>query len=202
MLESRKYNVIEIDRKNSTQSDLVRRASPDNNTFGVISGVQTTENNDNKVNQNDIFKELIKNQINDIPSPLKLNISDIKRICKYINNSIFDKNTCCIWNGYVTNANNKTKGTYINFYFRNKKVALHRLLYSNFIGPLSDDEYIKFTCDHKGICCTLSHLEKNQYIKNTISKNKEISQKNASPNKKKIIVIGEVESDELILDFN
>jgi hypothetical protein len=41
-----------------------------------------------------------------------------------------------------------------------KKKALHRLLYCNFIGDLYDSEYLKFTCDNKGKCCTLNHLKK------------------------------------------
>lgn len=111
-------------------------------------------------NSNEIFKELIKRQLPDIPSQWKLNINDMKRICKYIESSIFNKGECCIWRGYITNMNNSNKGTYVNFYFRNKKVALHRLLYSNFVAPLDSSEYLKFNCDNKGICCNINHYEK------------------------------------------
>ena len=45
-------------------------------------------------------------------------------------------------------------------YFREKKLALHRLLYSNYIGPINDNEYIKFNCKNKGKCCTINHLIK------------------------------------------
>lgn len=114
---------------------------------------------------NKIFRELIKNQIKDVPSKWKLTINDIKRICKYIDTSIFDATRCCIWNGYVTNANNSNKGVYVNFYFKNKKVALHRLLYSNFVSPLDSSEYLKFSCDNKGVCCNVNHYEKYKYSK-------------------------------------
>lgn len=114
---------------------------------------------------NKIFRELIKNQIKDVPSKWKLTINDIKRICKYIDTSIFDATKCCIWNGYVTNANNSNKGVYVNFYFKNKKVALHRLLYSNFVSPLDSSEYLKFSCDNKGVCCNVNHYEKYKYSK-------------------------------------
>ena len=57
-------------------------------------------------------------------------------------------------------------GTYVNFYFRKKKVALHRLLYINFIGHLDDDEYLKFNCENKGKCCNVHHMNKFKY--NTI----------------------------------
>ena len=75
-----------------------------------------------------------------------MNIYDINRLCNNINSSIFG-DECCIWNGYITNLNNVNKGTYINFYFRHKKVALHRLLYANYVGDISSDEYLKYSCD-------------------------------------------------------
>ena len=123
-----------------------------------------------KANMNEIFKELIRNQLVNVPIQWKLQINDMKRICKYIKNSIFDGTQCCIWTGYVTNVNNKNKGTYVNFYFKNKKVALHRLLYSNFISPLQPDEYIKFSCDNKGICCNIRHYKKYTYVTGDVKK--------------------------------
>lgn len=125
-------------------------------------------------NSNEIFKELIKKQLPDVPSKWKLNINDMKRICKYIETSIFDKNNCCMWTGYVTNMNNSNKGTYVNFYFKNKKVALHRLLYSNFVAPLDSSEYLKFNCDNKGTCCNINHYEKYKYSKNNNNNNNNI----------------------------
>ena len=67
---------------------------------------------------------------------------------------------------------------YINFYFRGKKIALHRLLYINFIGNLDDDEYIKFSCTNKGKCCNLNHLIKYKYVNNK-QKNKDSDDKNS-----------------------
>lgn len=113
---------------------------------------------------NKIFNELVNNQLKNITKNWKLSISDIRRICNYIDISIFDDNECCVWKGYVTNSNND-KGKYINFYFKNKKVALHRLLYSNFIEQLKSNEYLKFSCDNKGKCCNVNH-----YIKYTVNK--------------------------------
>ena len=139
-------------------------------------------------NSNDIFKELIKRQLSDIPSQWKLNINDMIRICKYIDTSIFDKQNCCIWNGYITNMNNSNKGTYVNFYFRNKKVALHRLLYSNFVAPLDSSEYLKFNCDNKGICCNINHYEKYKYSKNNNVVKKE--PKEQKKEMKEIVIIG------------
>lgn len=117
------------------------------------------------VDGNELLKELIMKQLKNVPQDKKLQYTDLKRICKYIGSSIFDENKCCIWNGYITNANNSNKGTYVNFYFRKKKAALHRLLYCNFVGELYDDEYLKFSCECKGKCCTIKHLRKFQYQK-------------------------------------
>jgi hypothetical protein len=151
-------------------------------------------------NRNDIFKELIQNQITQLSPQWKLNINDMKRICKYIHSSIFDPNKCCIWNGYITNINNKNKGTYVNFYFKNKKVALHRLLYSNFVSQLGQDEYIKFNCENKGVCCNINHYKKYKYIKNNLQPTKKIQ-----PNVKKnenINIICQHDPTKLIIDFD
>ena len=115
------------------------------------------------VEKSDLLQELLNKQLNNVPSSKKLQFSDMKRICKYINSSIFDEDNCCIWGGYVTNINNRSKETYINFFFSKKKVALHRLLYNNFIGELNDNEYLKFSCEHKGQCCNIFHLKKFKY---------------------------------------
>ena len=154
-----------------------------------------------KTNSNDIFKELIKKQIPETPSQWKLQINDMKRICKYISTSIFDENNCCLWNGYITNINNTNKGTYVNFYFRNKKVALHRLLYSNFVAPLDSSEYLKFNCDNKGICCNVNHYEKYKYTKNDYPV-KKISASKEHKKDKEIIIIGYDDPDDLIIDFD
>ena len=84
---------------------------------------------------------------------------DMTRIVKNINTSIFSSTSCCIWTGFVTNVWNH-RSTFINFYFKKRKVALHRLLYNNFIGPISDTEYIKFSCNNKGRCCNVLHFVK------------------------------------------
>ncbi|XWV24868.1 hypothetical protein QJ856_gp0915 [Tupanvirus deep ocean] len=153
-------------------------------------------------NSNEIFKELIKKQLPDVPSQWKLNINDMKRICKYIDTSIFDKKQCCIWNGYITNMNNSNKGTYVNFYFRNKKVALHRLLYSNFVAPLDSSEYLKFNCDNKGICCNINHYEKYKYSKNNGVTKKEQKHKEPKKEVKEITIVGSDEREKLIIDFD
>lgn len=122
--------------------------------------------------KNIFFNELLKKQIKGISTDKKLNYNDIKRISKFIKSSVFDKNKCSIWNGYITNENNNLKGTYINFYFNKKKIALHRLLYLNYIGHLSDNEYLKFSCENRGKCCNVYHMKKYTYNNKKSNKSK------------------------------
>jgi hypothetical protein len=119
--------------------------------------------------------ELISNQRKNIPIEKKLSYNDLKRISKYLLNSIIGLE-CSIWNGYITVVKNDEKNSYINFYFNGKKYALHRLLYVNYIGELADSEYIKFNCDNKGKCCNIKHFYK--IIKN----NDDISSKGSTRN--------------------
>ena len=107
-----------------------------------------------------VLSELLSHQLKKVDGFKKLSFSDITRIAKYLDKSIFDTDECVLWKGYVTNCKNKSKGVYINFYFKQKKYALHRLLYLNYIGSLYDDEYLKFTCPNKGMCCNLKHFKK------------------------------------------
>ena len=110
-------------------------------------------------NKNNLMSDLVSNQLKNIPSDKKLSYSDLIRISKYLDNSIFEKK-CALWNGYVTSIKHDDKNVYINFYFNGKKYALHRLLYINFVGELADCEYIKFKCANKGRCCNINHIYK------------------------------------------
>ena len=117
--------------------------------------------------EHDLVSELIKNQIPDVDESKKLYLSDMKRIIRNIRTSIFNPNICCIWHGYITNLNKTHKGTYINFYFNRKKVALHRLLYSNYEGNIDSTKFIKFSCKNKGSCCNINCLKEYKYKINT-----------------------------------
>ena len=109
-------------------------------------------------NNNKLFQELITNQRQDCNLNKKLSLQDIKRVSKNITKSIFDNNECSLWKGYVTNKSNEVKTSYINFYFRHRKVALHRLLYENYVSNIPDNQYIKYSCKNKGICCNINHM--------------------------------------------
>jgi hypothetical protein len=117
-------------------------------------------------NKKKILDELISKQLKTVNLERKLYNKDLRRIVKYIDMTIFDENKCCMWNGYVTNEANAKRGTYVNFFFRNKKVALHRLLYENFVGVLGEENYLKFSCDdyeNCGKCCNINHMIKYKY---------------------------------------
>jgi hypothetical protein len=149
-----------------------------------------TENADKKK----FLDELINKQIKNVPIERKLHNKDLRRIVKYINTSIFNEDNCCMWNGYVTNESNSKRGTYVNFFFRNKKVALHRLLYENFVGPLGDDYYLKFSCDdniNDGKCCNINHMLKYKYITSHLNQNNELNNEsnNESNNETEKIII-------------
>ena len=81
--------------------------------------------------KNELLTELLQKQLKDVSNEKKLRYNDLKRLCKYLEETIFE-NRCSLWNGYITNINNENKGIYINFYFKSKKTALHRLLYSRY----------------------------------------------------------------------
>jgi hypothetical protein len=126
-----------------------------------------------KINTDTILVELIKKQKKIIPSDKKLLLNDLKRISKYLTDSIFCE-SCSLWTGYVTVIKNEEKNSYVNFYYCGKKYALHRLLYQNFIGELLDSEYIKFKCPNKGKCCNINHFYK-------INKDDNIQEKKNEP---------------------
>ena len=109
-----------------------------------------------KNSKNKLFIELVNRQID--PETKKLDVKSLQRISRNIDKSIFGSE-CVIWKGYITYI----KGTdvhYINFFFNKKKHALHRLLYLNFVGPINNNEYIKYSCECKGRCCNVNHLYK------------------------------------------
>jgi len=81
-------------------------------------------------------------------------------------------------------------------------VALHRLLYINYVGELDDDEYIKYVCMNKGRCCNIHHIKKFKYDKSvTHKKAAEKKDKNKKKNKKKRDKIYQVEQESRPEDF-
>ena len=122
-------------------------------------------NNAIQMSENDIINEMVHRQLKNIPLDKKLLHDDLQRIGKFLTVSIFDENNCSLWNGYITNENNKSKGSYINFYFNKKKIPLHRILYINFVEEIEPTQYIRYVCQNKGKCCNINHLQKYTYKK-------------------------------------
>ena len=136
-----------------------------------------------------LLNQLLTNQIGYVNNDNKLGYSDMRRICRNLRTSIFDNSKCSIWNGYITN--NKNGKQYINFYFKKKKIALHRLLYMNFVGNLDKSEYLKQTCENLGKCCTISHIK----IANSENKKPKSPPKNNKNNKNKgkgLIIVNKI----------
>lgn len=133
---------------------------------------------------NEKIKDMVEKQLKDINNHKKLSFNEIKRICRNLPNdvTIFDNDKCCIWNGSVANSKNHKKGMYVNFYYRGKKVALHRLLYNNYVENIKEDEYIKYTCKNKGVCCNINHMIKMTNKKNEILSEKKIEDIQSSEN--------------------
>jgi hypothetical protein len=173
--------------------------------------INKTEEINEKINKDTILTELLEHQRKNISSKKKLQYNDLKRISNYLNYSIFNNN-CSLWNGCLINNKDKdNKGYYINFYFKGKKIALHRLLYYNFIGELYDNEYIKFKCDNKGKCCCVNHIYKlyDEKEKKNKNVNKEEPSGSTSKTTNKLGVLSEKEekqdiinTEDLILNFN
>jgi hypothetical protein len=81
-------------------------------------------------------------------------------------------------------------------------VALHRLLYSNFVAPLDSSEYLKFNCENKGICCNVNHYEKYKYSKTHQIADKKQKLRDTKKELKDIVIIGTDDPDNLIIDFD
>ena len=111
------------------------------------------------ISKNQILSDMLNLQRKGIISKFKLDIDDIRRIIYNINTSPFSDINCCIWTGYITD-NEKCNSKYINFYFKHHKIALHRLLYINYVNDLNNNNYLRFICKNKGICCNIKHIEK------------------------------------------
>jgi len=123
---------------------------------------------DNNNNQILRIREMKEKQLITISNTVKLRSCDIHRIVENTSTSIFDPDNCSIWNNYNSYITNKKKGIYINFYFKGKKkIALHRLIYANYKEELTNNEYIRYSCENKGICCNVNHMFKCEYITET-----------------------------------
>ena len=166
-------NIIDDIRTTGQICDIINIQTHEQNNNIVKQSTKTKECTEPPKKSNDFLKELLLKQLPNINPTKKLTYNDIRRISKFLVMSIFDEHNCSIWNGYITNEKNQTKGTYINFYFNQKKIALHRLLYLNFIGDILNTEYIKFSCANKGKCCNIHHMKKYSYNSGLVPANVE-----------------------------
>ncbi len=160
-------NDTDKNKVNVKKSEINLTNNLENQVVNTVTNIEQLDNksSSDENNNNNKIRELLTRQLKNVCSTKKLSYNDVKRISKFLSSSIFDKEKCSLWTGYVTNEKNQSKGTYINFYFNKKKIALHRLLYLNYLGDISNDEYIKFSCENKGKCCNINHMVKYSYNK-------------------------------------
>jgi len=111
------------------------------------------------INKNKLLTELCLKQRKKADKKYFLELNDLIRLLKNIDGNIFNKTDCVLWKGYLTKCNNN-KSCYVNFYLKKRKLALHRILYINFIDDLDIKHYLKFTCDNPGKCCNINHILK------------------------------------------
>jgi hypothetical protein len=130
---------------------------------------------------------LLNNMINlqrpNIRSDKLLLEKDLKRIINRTGGIINTTDECILWKGYITH----NKIDYINFYFKGKKCALHRILYINFKGKLNDNDYLEFICidkSNRGRCCNINHIIKKKDSKKSTNSNptSQVTSSNNSPN--------------------
>lgn len=125
-------------------------------------------------NKHDLLTEMIKRQrevISQQQNYGRLSFKDLKRLEKYLPQSIFDTDECVIYSGYINKK--LTSG----FSYNKKKVLVNRILYHNFIDELDDTLIIENTCQNKGICCSLQHL----HAKKKKNKNQQASTSECPP---------------------
>ena len=139
--------------------------------------------------KNDIFIELLNKQRKDINNN-KLEYNDLKRISNKLDNSIFEKNICSLWNGSYIEIN---ENIYINFYYNGKKKSIQRLLYENYIGNDLNTQYINYLCTNKGLCCNINHFN--------IKKKKKTKEKKITKNKNEKINSNIMNQQKLILNI-
>jgi hypothetical protein len=156
---------VDIDNTNNTTNKIKKSGTLEDAHEIITRLTNKVGNKKVKIAQRKIserIKDLKRKQLDDINADKRMRHLDFVKIAKYVDESIFEKEKCALW----TNGHNKNRG-YVNFYFKNqKKVALHRLLFVNFVDSLTDDvEYIKYSCGNKGVCCNINHMTKYKYNK-------------------------------------
>lgn len=107
--------------------------------------------------------ELVRNQLLDVPEENRLRLTDMERLAKFSDgHSYFDPVRSTLFVGYVNK--NRPQDTCITFFFRKKKVALHRLLFQNYLGELTFRHYVRHLCGHRYSCVNILHLRRNDYV--------------------------------------
>ena len=102
-------------------------------------------------------KEMLVKKRKNLDCDHNLLYNEIRRISSFTDQSIFVKDICCLWTGYVSRRKKEPL-----FYFNQRKIPVKRLLYRNFVGTLGDDHYLRMSCKNK-MCCSIGHMVKRTY---------------------------------------
>ena len=118
---------------------------------------------------NRILIEMCVRQRANVQEKYKLSAKEMRRLIQSLEygKSIFGSPTdpCVLWTGYMVEKDGKYQ--YVNFYIRNKRYSLHRVLYDNFIGSADESKQLKHICSNPAICCNLGHIVPKRPCKST-----------------------------------
>ena len=96
----------------------------------------------------------VRNQRKDCVSTknyAKLNFQELMRIHLFMHSPNIFGNECTIY------THEKLKKSYVAVSYNGRKVSLLRLLYLNFVDDIKDNDVLKCSCEHQGVCMTMAH---------------------------------------------
>ena len=102
------------------------------------------------------FDKLLSKQLSAIQIDKKLNLNDLRRIAKYVKGDIFGEE-CCKWTGKMSWPNE------LQIYLNGTRVNLQRLLYINFVSPLTSNQFLKRNCSLGKRCICLAHMKATRF---------------------------------------
>lgn len=115
------------------------------------------------MDKEELLKTLIDKQRKNIPDEDRLEVKDIRRLVKFLQDTIFNEHGCTGWDGYYCKTFKKCTG--ITFFFKKEKRMIHRLLYINYKGDIPNNCFIRFTCPTGPYCCNVNHMNLKERVR-------------------------------------
>jgi hypothetical protein len=107
-----------------------------------------------------MIDDYITKQKDNVHKQYKLYPMDMTRLSKKITGSPFDLSGCVLWNAKKVKAK--------HFRINGEQREANRILYSNYVEPLQDNEYVRMSCGND-MCVTLSHMKKHVINKKVVN---------------------------------